>query len=240
MYIDVSNERSMIGFHKELDTVEILSLEDENKHIALAKLGNQKSKELLVKSHMKFIYSVAKTYANRGLPISDLISEGCIGFLKGIERYDPNSDIKLITYAVWWVREGMTKALDDHSRTVRLPKTTINKLKGDDINFATANKLNIRVPIESVFNIVEEEPEYSASADTKNIKHVEKLLGCLNDKERVVIKNSFGLGINKPLTLNQIGDIYGLTMERIRQIKKDAIFKMRENSYELIELLENE
>jgi len=240
MYIDETDDISIINFHKELDNVKRLTEEEEKHHIRSAKEGDVISKELLVKSHLKFIYSIAKKYAGQGIPLSDLVSEGCIGFLKGIDRFDESEDIKLITYAVWWVKEAMTTHITNHSRSVRLPMTTINKLKDGCEDTDTTNKLSIRLSIDSAYGLTDEDTEYSATTDSMLTKRVDKLLECLNDREKVVIKNSFGIDGLKPLTLDEIGNIYGITMERIRQIKKEAIFKMRENSYELLELLDNE
>jgi RNA polymerase primary sigma factor len=240
MYIDETDEISISNFHKELNNVKRLTAEEEKLHIRLAKEGDTKSKELLIKSHLKFIYSVAKKYVGQGVPLSDLISEGCIGFLKGIDRFNESENIKLITYAVWWIKEAITLHITNYSRTVRLPMTTINKLRDGADDVDTVNKLSTRLSIDSAYGLTDEDTEYSATTDTIISKRVDKLLECLNDREQVVIKNSFGIDGLKPLTLDEIGSIYGITMERIRQIKKEAIFKMRENSYELLELIENE
>ncbi len=113
---------------KEINRIPLLSREDEDKYARLAATGEKSAKDMLVKGNLRFVVNVAKRYQNQGMPLSDLISEGNIGLINAIERYDVDKGYHFISYAVWWIRQSILKAICEKSRMIRLPLNRANEL----------------------------------------------------------------------------------------------------------------
>jgi RNA polymerase primary sigma factor len=113
---------------KDINPIELITPEREVELATLIKEGNQRAKDELIRSNLRFVISIAKQYQNRGLEISDLVSEGNIGLIKAAEKFDATKGIKFISYAVWWIRQSILQGLSDNSRTIRLPLNQINTL----------------------------------------------------------------------------------------------------------------
>lgn len=125
-YCDDENVLSM--YLKEINRIPLLSREDEDKYARLAAQGDKHAQDMLVKSNLRFVVNVAKKYQNQGLPLADLISEGNIGLINAIERYDVEKGYHFISYAVWWIRQAILKAICEKSRMIRLPLNRANEL----------------------------------------------------------------------------------------------------------------
>jgi len=125
---DDGDENVLSMYLKEINRIPLLSREDEDKYARAAAQGDQKAKDMLVKSNLRFVVNVAKKYQNQGLPLADLISEGNIGLINAIERYDVDKGYHFISYAVWWIRQAILKAICEKSRMIRLPLNRANEL----------------------------------------------------------------------------------------------------------------
>ncbi|MDX9783621.1 MAG: RNA polymerase sigma factor RpoD/SigA [Spirochaetia bacterium] len=125
---DASDENILSIYLKEINKIPLLTREQENDYATRAAQGEKFAREMLVKSNLRFVVNVAKKYQNQGLPLSDLISEGNIGLMNAIERYDVNKGFHFISYAVWWIRQAILKAVCEKSRMIRLPLNRANEL----------------------------------------------------------------------------------------------------------------
>ena len=212
-------------------------------------------KEIL-EGNLRFVISVAKNYQNQGIDLSDLIAEGNFGLLKAIKSFDWSKGYRFISYAVWWVKQSILQCLNENARTIRLPVNIIQELHrqkkqtGENIE-----KLNTKLALLPVVlnydKPVNEEgdtliqllpdnetiPPDELFNDEYNIKtELVKLMHTLDDREREIVNRYYGLGYT-PHTLQEIGNIFKLTKERVRQIKEKALRKLRNNSYSLLEYL---
>ena len=264
---------------KQINKIPMISHEEEYELALKAQQGDKKAREKLINSNLRFVVTVAKKYQGQGLPLEDLINEGNIGLLTAIDKFEPDKGYHFISYAVWWIRQAIMKAVCEKSRAVRLPLNRANELvqiqkiqkalihdsgstdvsveeiadasglEADlvkDLLAVSREMVSFDAPVASkgelsdskVGDFIEDEklgPEEEVI--NKSLKNdIESLLSTLTDKEREIIIMRFGLYDVKPMSLKEIGDQYGLTKERIRQIEKRAIEKMRmPNRYKLIE-----
>jgi len=122
------DENILSMYLKEINRIPLLSREDEDKYARAAAQGDKSAKDMLVKSNLRFVVNVAKKYQNQGLPLADLISEGNIGLMNAIDRYDVEKGYHFISYAVWWIRQAILKAICEKSRMIRLPLNRANEL----------------------------------------------------------------------------------------------------------------
>jgi RNA polymerase primary sigma factor len=124
-----SNNSNVLSIYlKEINKVPLLSREEEDRYARAAAIGDKHAKDMLVKSNLRFVVNVAKRYQNQGMPLSDVISEGNIGLINAIERYDVDKGYHFISYAVWWIRQSILKAICEKSRMIRLPLNRANEL----------------------------------------------------------------------------------------------------------------
>jgi RNA polymerase primary sigma factor len=223
---------------------------------------NQKQKLLneLILGNLRFVISVAKSYQNQGMDIMDLISEGNIGLIKAAERFDFNSGVKFISYAVWWIRQSIIASLNENARTIRLPSNIVQDAQkqkrinhGDTLNITDDNeKSSVTLPfcvglyneinehgdqlIDTIPNINAENPEDSCNDAEEIKKKVNLMLNILDEREKVIIEKYYGLtGIEA--NLDDLGEEFGCTKERVRQIKDKAIKKLRNESFTLLKYL---
>jgi RNA polymerase primary sigma factor len=254
---------------REINQIPLLTREEEDFYSRRAREGQEDAKAVLARANLRFVVNVAKRYRNQGLPLSDLISEGNIGLINAIERFDPDKGYHFISYAVWWIRQAITKAIYEKARMIRLPQNRIFELsriektrtqlqsdKGrdpgvDDVAKAldmdgthVASMLNIsrdHVSLETPISkdkdpsllgdfvedtdrdTPEEETMESALRDEIN-----KVLESLSDREATIIQYRFGLNGKQPLSLQELGNRFSLTKERIRQIEQRALRKLRD------------
>lgn len=260
---------SLEKYLQEIGKVPLLSPEDEVVLIAQIKKGDKLALDKLVKANLRFVVSVAKQYQGQGLSLPDLINEGNIGLIKSVERFDDTRGFKFISFAVWWIRQSIIKAIADHARLIRLPLNKVvlsGRIK--KVNSALEQELE-RIPsaeelAEALDMEVHEvdahlgnkephvsldtpfsEDEESTLIDTlenKNADHtdkkyhavslkqeIERSLQMLPERYKQMLCYFFGIGIDYPLSLDDIGQRFDITPERVRQIKDKALNKIRES-----------
>ena len=262
------NERdAMFTYMQSISKTPLLTVEEE---VALAnkiKKGDQKAREKMIASNLRLVVKIARDYMNFGLPLMDLISEGNIGLVKAVERFDPYKGGKLSTYASWWIKQSIKRALANHSKTIRVPvhlvdriskmRKTIKELTDkfgrepcdEEIGYAmeiptnkvahlksiSAQPKSLDAPISdesetSFGDLVGDENQSSPfeDLDTKmqNLD-IQSVVNQLEPREAEIIKLRFGLGGTKAMTLEEVGEKFQVTRERIRQLQNDSIRKMR-------------
>lgn len=216
---------TVVAYYDDLKKYKPLTRAKERRLLKLCKNGNLKAKNELIEANLKFVFDVAKHYTGRGISISDLISEGNIGLIKAIDKFDEEKDVKFISYAVWWIRQAMLEAIKK--------KKLLNVIEIEN----TESKVSV---LESTISDDEDEiikrGEVSFSNEAEERKRetsqaqkevIEQLLSVLNKREREIIENYYGLNDMKELTLAEIGEKYNLSIERVRQINKATVRKMR-------------
>ncbi len=219
----------------------------------------------LVVGNLRFVISVAKMFQNQGMDIMDLISEGNIGLIKAAERFDPTSGLKFISYAVWWIRQSIMASLNENARTIRIPSNLVQEAqkKKKEENLSEEDKYHISVSGETenessnlpycigLYNEINEEgdqlidlipnknaesPEDILNSPEEIKKKVALMLGVLDDREKTIIERYYGLtGVES--NLEDLGEEFGCTKERIRQLRDKAIKKLRNESFGLLNYL---
>lgn len=265
----VDDDNIFALYLKEINKIPLLSREDENKYARLAAKGDIHARDMLVKANLRFVVNVAKKYKNKGIPLSDLINEGNIGLLNAIEKYDVDRGFHFISYAVWWIKQAILKAIGEKSRMIRLPLNRagelvkIERLKKEyiaangcepelaelaedlflseehicDLISISREHISLDTPIissekdsirlsDSLEDTYYKQTEESV-IDNSLKNEIAKLMGDLSIKEADIIEQRFGLNGEIPQSLREIGDRYNLTKERIRQIEKRAIEKLK-------------
>ena len=269
-YIDDISDDSVRLYLREIGKIPLLNPEEE---ITLAKkvvAGDKRAKDAMAEANMRLVVSIAKRYVGRGLDLLDLIQEGNTGLLRAVEKFDPDKGFKFSTYATWWIRQAITRAIADQARTIRIPVhmvETINKLLRtqrrltQDLNREPTNEeiademeleiekvehiMKIKQDISSLDASVRDDEEDSVlgdfiededtvtpeeSATTQLLKeHVKDMLGILSDREQKILKMRFGLEDGKSHTLEEVGQEFSVTRERIRQIEAKALTKLRKH-----------
>ena len=263
-------DASLGSYLGEIASSSPLSFAEEVDLARKIKQGDEDARNSLVEANLRFVVSVAKEYQNRGVPLGDLISAGNVGLITAAERFDENKGFKFISYAVWWIRQGIMQALAEQSRTVRLPLHKVGLLykiskasrmlqqgQADDPNPEDIAK-ELDVPVEDVREPMmsgralrsldatfKEEEDHSlldvlpddSQESPENLVlrgcmrgKIESALGSLVGREAEIIRLYFGLDGEEPMTLDKIGLRYGLTRERVRQIKEKALHRLRHPS----------
>jgi RNA polymerase primary sigma factor len=252
---------------KDLKKIPVITHERENeiflklKEKNLSKSERQKLSDEIVKGNLRFVISIAKTYQNQGLDVSDLISEGNIGLIKAIERYDITSGFKFISYAVWWIKQQILYSLNEYARTIRIPSNVIQeaqKLKKEEASNEDGFYLEYReTPLTGIPTTIDLFREINEEGDTlleiivnpnatspdemansaEDLKHrIKYMMSFLDERESAIIEGYFGLtGTEK--NLDDLGEEFGCTKERIRQLKDKAIKKLRNESFSLLKYL---
>lgn len=263
----VRTEDPVRMYLKEIGTVALLTAEEELELAKRKTEGDPIAKEKLIEANLRLVVSIAKRYTGRGMSFLDLVQEGNLGLIKGVEKFDYTKGYKLSTYATWWIRQSVTRALADHARTIRVPVhmvETINRMSkmqrkltlelgyepstkelADALDMTEDKVLEImqiaREPASLETPIGEEDDsnlgDFVADNNTvtpeANIEsvmlreHIDVLLKDLKDREREVIILRFGLRDGHPRTLEEVGKIFSVTRERIRQIEAKALRKLR-------------
>ena len=266
---DVADD-SVRLYLREIGKIPLLNSEQE---LALAKrvvAGEKEAKDQMAEANMRLVVSIAKRYVGRGLDLLDLIQEGNTGLLRAVEKFDPDKGFKFSTYATWWIRQAITRAIADQARTIRIPVhmvETINKLlrtqrrltqelNREPSNEEIAKEMEIDVDkVEHIMKIkqdissldasirddeedsvladfIEDEdtvsPEESATGQLLK-EQVKEMLSALTEREQKILKLRFGLEDGKSHTLEEVGQEFSVTRERIRQIEAKALAKLRKH-----------
>ena len=232
----IGTEDPVRMYLKEIGTVPLLTTEEE---LTLAKRkaeGDEYAKERLIEANLRLVVSIAKRYTGRGMSFLDLVQEGNLGLIKGVEKFDYTKGYKLSTYATWWIRQSVTRALADQARTIRVPVhmvETINKVM--EIMQIAREPASLETPIgeeddSNLGDFVADSNAVTPEGNVENVmlrEHIDALLGDLKDRERQVIVMRFGLEDGHPRTLEEVGKSFNVTRERIRQIEAKALRKLR-------------
>jgi RNA polymerase primary sigma factor len=260
----------------EIGKIQLLTSDEEIYLSQQIKTGNRIALEILVKSNLRFVISVAKQYQNQGLPLSDLINEGNLGLIKAAERFDPTKGFKFISYAVWWIRQAILQSLAEQARIVKLPQNkvdTISKInrtfsrleqefQREPTTYEIADLLNMNILLvdqslqSGSFHLSLDAPLYddeenensqydlyineiTPSPDNDLLEtslkiEIKRLLCKLDDREAGILSSFYGLNGKPALPLDDISFAYGLTRERVRQIKDNSIRKLRNFPYHTI------
>lgn len=258
----------------EINKIPLLSNEKEVELAKKAASGDKAARDLLVSSNMRFVVNVAKKYQNRGLDLEDLISEGYVGLLEAVTRFDVDRGYHFISYAVWWIRQSILKAVYEKGRAIRLPMNRTNEIlqiekarksvsgsskkseaqELDEIaSMLGMTKYHVREMLDisrdtlsldapssyddsgkmtlgdSVASDTRSDPSENA-IDSSLRDSIFEVLGTLDSKSAQVLRMRFGLDSGECMSLKQVGDHFNLTKERIRQIEKTAIMRIRNSS----------
>jgi RNA polymerase primary sigma factor len=255
---------------KEIGRVPLLTADDEIAFAKRIEIGDEEAKRKLAEANLRLVVSIAKRYVGRGMLFLDLIQEGNLGLIKAVEKFDYRKGYKFSTYATWWIRQAITRAIADQARTIRIPVhmvETINKLirvsrqllqenGREPTPQEVAEKMDF--PVERVREIMKiaqepvsletpigeeedshlgdfiEDQEAPAPAEAASFtllkEQLEEVLDTLTGREQQVLKLRFGLDDGRARTLEEVGQVFGVTRERIRQIEAKALRKLRHPS----------
>ncbi|MBO8450698.1 MAG: RNA polymerase sigma factor RpoD/SigA [Spirochaetes bacterium] len=259
-----SEKDALAVYLAEINRIPLLTKEEEYECAVAARNGDEEAKKKLIQANLRFVVNVAKKYQNQGISLADLISEGNIGLMNAADRFNPDLGYHFISYAVWWIRQAVLKAVCEKSRMIRLPLNRANELvqierlrKQSDGSLPEQEEL-ARISrdmgiapslVQEILNAAKDVVSLDAPADRSRgldsvgdrleddryespeefvmdsvlRSDIRSVLDTLSSKEAEVLKLRYGLEGRKPMSLKEIGDVFGLTKERIRQIEKKAI-----------------
>ncbi len=269
-YLDDIADDSVRLYLREIGKIPLLTPAEELALAQRVKTGEKKAKDQMAEANMRLVVSIAKRYSGRGLDFLDLIQEGNTGLLRAVEKFDPDKGFKFSTYATWWIRQAITRAIADQARTIRIPVhmvETINKLLRTQRRMT--QELNREPTIEELATEMEMEPEkieyvmkikqditsldanvrddddesvlgdFVEDTDAKTPdesagiqllkEQVKEMLSVLTEREQKILKMRFGLEDGKSHTLEEVGQEFSVTRERIRQIEAKALSKLRKH-----------
>lgn len=217
-------------YYQELKKCKPMPKAKEKKLLKRCKEGSVEARNEILSSNLRFVFDVARKYKGKGLPMSELISEGNIGLLKAIDRFDEAKDVRFITYAIWWIKQSIREAL---RKRERLDGIEVSQCESDTFSLETMDNREeqpyepMGSPTTDFLSCREELKEI----DQENV--ISNLLGVLDGRERKVVELYYGISSKSPLTLTDIGVIMGISSERARQIKSSAMRKMRSTAMTL-------
>ena len=260
---------------REIGQVKLLTPDEEIQLAARIKKGDKKAREHMIKANLRLVVKIARDYEGIGLPLLDLISEGNIGLMKAVERFDPKKGGKLSTYGSWWIKQSIKRALANQSKTIRLPVHLVDKISkmrrigmrlqeelgreptdeelADELGVTAARVQQMRLaairpasldaPIgdddsNNFSDVVQDEnatSPYENLEDKTVVNMLQDMVKHLDEREATILRYRFGLDGGAEKTLEEVGEKFGVTRERVRQIQNLALKKLRK----MIEKLES-
>ena len=260
------------NYLKDVGKIKLLSFKEEQ---FLGKIISENNKEKskiakqkLIQANLRLVISIAKKYIGQGVLFMDLVQEGSLGLIKAAEKYDYSRNLKFSTYATWWIKQSIIRAISNHSKTIRIPVHMNDKIRKykraytdlsikngkepTDKEIAEALKINIKridtikksiikepisldTPVTDDLNIqdyISDKSYKSPESQTEKYdlkSEMNKIINCLDSREKSIIICRFGLNGEKPKTLEELGQLLGFSKERIRQIENEALEKLRKN-----------
>lgn len=252
---------------QEISKTPLLTAKEEVELAGRIQKGDKAARDRMISANLRLVVKIAHDYNNFGLPLLDLISEGNIGLIKAVERFDPNKGGKLSTYAAWWIKQSIKRALANQSKTIRLPVHLVDKIakirkvtaqladeldrepSDEEIGYVIGMPVNKVAHLKSVSvrpssldapvgedgdtsfgELVGDENQTTPLEDLQEKstnENIRSVLGLLDEREAEIIQLRFGLDGDRPLTLEEVGEKFNVTRERVRQIQTIAIHKMR-------------
>ena len=265
----MASDNILSMYLKEINKIPLLTKEEENDLAAKAKAGDQAARQKIATANLRFVVNIAKKYSHSGMDLTDLISEGNVGLMTAIDKFDAQKGYRFISYAVWWIRQSILKAIYEKKDAIRLPLNRVNelmkikKLKKSlgsrnteeqeikevasalnmeqetvrDLLAISQEMISLDMNVQSkpgetsTFGDFVEDTRYdgpeAGSLNSAMKREVRDALDTLKPKEAEVIRLRYGLDGDEPMSLKEVGDICKLTKERIRQIEKNAIDRVR-------------
>jgi RNA polymerase primary sigma factor len=264
--VDAAESSALASYLKEISQIPVLTQEEEKELGYKIREGDREALKKLVKHNLKFVVSVAKKYKNLGIPLLDLINEGNLGLIKAAKKFDPDRDIKFISYAAWWIKQSIMKYITEQGTPIKIPlkaknriqkleslkedyKRTFNEEPLDEelMEMADVSEKELKnaefarfrfdsldeyvnddkdVALGDLISLEEESLEEKHIHDTL-IEEVNKFIDTLPERERDIIKLRYGLYDGRPRTLREIGEKYGISKERVRQLENSIMNKLR-------------
>ena len=261
------SDSSLKLYLREISKTPLLTLEEETNLAERIKMGDKEARTQMIQANLRLVVKIAQDYSGYGLSLSDLISEGNIGLMHAVERFDPEKGGKLSTYGAWWIKQSIKRALANQSKTIRLPIHMVDKIarmrrissilaealgreptdeelaselglprqKIAMLKQAAQRPTSLDAPVNEgdateYGEIISDESATNpldALADKNLHGEIDGLLSLLNDRERRIIDERFGLNGLKPMLLEDVGREFGVSRERIRQLQNSALAKMR-------------
>lgn len=263
-----NSEKSTIKIYlQEIGKTPLLKPSEEVELAALIQQGDEKARERMIRANLRLVVKIAHDYDGFGLPLLDLISEGNIGLVKAVERFDPQKGGKLSTYAAWWIKQSIKRALANQSKTIRLPVHLVDKIAkmrrmaaeleeeldraptNEEIAYAMGMPVNKVAHLKSVSvrpssldapvgeddsaelgDLIGDENSVNPVDDLQNknmLGDLKQMIDTLDPREAEIIRLRFGLNGDKPKTLEEVGEMFDITRERVRQLQNIALTRMR-------------
>ena len=241
-----SSEKNAVQIYlKQIENIPVLTREEEQVCAKAAEKGDLDAKDKLITSNLRFVVSIAVKYQNLGLPLMDLINEGNMGLIRAVDKFDVDRGFKFISYARWWIRHFILKAIFEQSTSIKLPlkyATQVSRQDDEDETEVVKKLRQVYRPVsldqrlsddrnsDTIVDLVDDSryelPE--RMVEEKNLREIiDQAMEKLKPIEQDVIRRHFGLNGKPPLTLKEIGEKHNLTKERIRQIEHAALDKLR-------------
>lgn len=262
-------DNSLGIYFKEIDSIPLMTREEEYELAVKAKQGDVLARDRIVKANLRFVVTVAKKYQSNAFELNDLINEGNIGLMIAIDKFDPEKGYHFISYAVWWIRQTILKAIYEKGKMIRLPSNKTNDIiKIENARKSLKAKLSEEEELEQVAIMLNMTPLHvqemmmiskdvfsldskvggdesdsnslgemledttSVSPEENAIENdmkeqIDNVLSTLTEKEAQILRYRFGLNGKKAMSLKEVGEVFNLTKERIRQIEKKAIKRLQ-------------
>jgi RNA polymerase primary sigma factor len=268
--LDLTIEPSLDSLRLYLRSIGSVDLLTADQEVALAKRierGDMDAKRHMVEANLRLVVSIAKSYLGRGLTLLDLIQEGSLGLIRAVEKFDYRRGYKFSTYATWWIRQAVTRALADKSRTIRIPVHMVEKLNrvvhvernlvqklgrepepgeiGNELGWTAREVREVlrvsQMPVSLEKPVGDEDDSelgdfvaddsvvgpFETASDNLQREDVQRALAVLPQRDREVLELRYGLNGRKPMTLEEVGEAFGVTRERIRQIENNTLKRLK-------------